>query len=66
MPCCPQWIKRGDLFTQQITVNPGRAYLLSVGQAHMTSEWAEHYGRKRLHYTKPGSAPGRARLNCIV
>ena len=28
-------------------VDPGRAHLLSVGQAHITFEWAEH-GRKRL------------------
>ena len=42
------------------TVDPGRAYLLSAGQTHMTFEWAEH-SRKRLHYTKPGSARRRAR-----
>ena len=67
-----KWAEHGDLFTLHIdraehrqcgpsSVDPGRAYLLSVGQAHMTFEWAEHC-RKRLHYTKPGSAP----LNAIV
>ena len=68
-----KWTEHDDLFTLQIIpsrapsiwAEPGRAHLLSVGQAHMTFEWAEH-GRKRLHYTKPGSAPCRARLNCIV
>ena len=56
-----KWAEHGDLFTLQIDraehrqcgpspVDPGRAYLLSVGQAHMTFEWAEH-GRKRLHYS---------------
>ena len=50
--------ERRDLFTLQhdraehrycgpSPVDPGRAYLLSVGQAHMTFEWAEHC-RKRL------------------
>ena len=46
-----KWAEHGDLFTLQIDraehrqcdpspVDPGRAYLLSVGQAYITFEWA--------------------------
>ena len=65
-----QWAEHGDLFT--LPLIPGRAPSIRAeptssrwAQAHMRFEWAEH-GRTRLHYTKPGSAPCRAPLNCIV